>query len=243
MGAVLEMSAAARRLKAGAWGALLTLLGACAGGDGADGGAVGPGGAGRPGPLQPVLSGVEAFYVGDAPRLAPPDPGLFTPEAVAAQPGAFRLMQVNALGLVEPGRLIQANGPEHTFRLRSGPTAAFDEGILVATRGFGDDLMTMGSRGVLSVLRAGGGEIERAMETLDAQDQVRTERFACTITPAGSEEVDLGLRRATLSRLDETCRSPALVFQNIYWLDAAGTVTASRQYVSTSVAYLRANQL
>ena len=241
MGAILEMSAAAGRART--WGLLLLLLGACAGGDGADGGAVGAGEAGGPGPLQPVLSGVEAFYVGDAPSLAPPDPGLFTPDAVAAQPGAFRLMQVNALGLVEPGRLIQANGSEETYRLRSGPTAAFDEGILVATRGFGDDLMTMDSRGVLPALRAGGGEIERAMETLDAQDQVQTQRFACTIAAAGSEEVDLGLRRATLQRLDETCRSPALVFQNIYWLDAGGTLTASRQYVSPSVAYLRANRL
>jgi hypothetical protein len=191
-----------------------------------------------------VVSRLQSFYVGDEPFAeVRTRPSRYTPEAIAASPASYRLVQVNALGLVEPARVIQDNGGEDTYRLRSGPTATFDDGILVATRGFGDDLHVIGSQGVLAALRAGGGQVTRIAETIDAQDQVVTTRFDCTIASAGTETVDLGLRQESLRRFDENCRSATLIFDNIYWLDGAGTVVASRQYVSPSVAYLRANRL
>jgi hypothetical protein len=101
-------------------------------------------------------------------------PGGFSPEAIAAEPGAYRLIQINALGVQEPGRIIQENGPEVTIALQSGPTAAYDNGVLVATRGFGDDLYAIDSRGVVEALRAGGGAVTRRMERLTSQDQVVT---------------------------------------------------------------------
>jgi hypothetical protein len=170
-------------------------------------------------------------------------PGGFSPEAIAAEPGAYRLIQINALGVQEPGRIIQENGPEVTIALQSGPTAAYDTGVLVATRGFGDDLYAIDSRGVVEALRAGGGAVTRRMERLTSQDQVVTESFACTISAVGSEAVNLGLREATLRRFDESCRGQSVIFDNIYWLDAGGSIVASRQYVSPTVAYLRSNRL
>ncbi len=105
------------------------------------------------------------------------------------------------------------------------------------------DLVTIESRGVVEALRAGGGTVSRRMETLDAQDQVHVASFSCTITAAGTETVNLGLREASLRRLDENCRSETLIFDNIYWLDASGDIVSSRQYVSPTVAYLRSNRL
>jgi hypothetical protein len=192
------------------------------------------------GQVRTIFGGIGSDDAVRAPRSIP---GGFAPEAIAAEPGAYRLVQINALGLQEPARVIQENGDEVTLALQSGPTAAFDGGVLVATRGFGDDLITMESRGVLETLRAGGGTLTRRMETLDAQDQVLTDSFACTIAPAGEETVNLGLREATLRRFDENCRSAAIIFDNIYWVDGSGSIVASRQYVSPTVAYLRSNRL
>lgn len=250
MGTVLAMRGPAMRRGAGALAlmALAALLAACAGGDGSSGGEVGsgPGSDGASavvGAVSPAVGRIATFYAGNAPRVSPGDPALFSPEAVAAAPEGFRLVQVNALGLVEPARILRDNGAEETYALRSGPTAAFDDGILVATRGFGDDLYAMSSQGVLAALRAGGGPVTRVMEALDPQDQVVAQRFDCTVTAAGTEVVDLGLRQEALRRLDENCRGEAVIFDNIFWLDGAGTVVASRQYVSPTVAYLRANRL
>lgn len=187
-----------------------------------------------------LISGVGSNNGVSAPREVP---GGFTAEAIAAEPGAYRIVQINALGLHEPARVLQDNGGEMTIGLQSGPTAAFDNGVLVATRGFGDDLITLESAGVVQALRSGGGTVVRRLESLDAQNQILTDRLACTISAAGSEEVDLGLRQVTLRRFEENCRSAALVFDNIYWLDGSGGIVASRQYVSPTVAYLRSSRL
>lgn len=191
-----------------------------------------------------VLSGIGSGDGEDedappAPRAAPD----FSPAAITSEPDAFRLIQINALGLQEPSRIIRRNGEEITVQLQSGPTAAFDGGVLVATRGFGDDLFTLSSRGVPEALRAGGGQVVRHMETLDSRDQIRTTRFECAFASPGSEVVDLGLRQVSLRRVDEHCRSEALIFDNIYWLDGSGRILSSRQFVSPTVAYLRSNVL
>lgn len=190
--------------------------------------------------IQSIFSGVGSDNSIGIPRSIP---GSFTPEAIAAEPGAYRLVQINALGLQEPARVIQENGGETTLALQSGPTAAFDQGILVGTRGFGDDLYTMESAGLINALRSGGGSLTRRMEFLDAQDQIHLQTFACAIRDAGPETVNLGIREVSLRRLDEECRSEAIIFDNIYWLDRSGDVVSSRQYVSPTVAYLRSNRL
>jgi hypothetical protein len=239
MGALLEMTRIGLALLAA-----LALAG-CGGGTGDGAGATGPGSAEARvlavvGQVGRVAGGIGSDRDVSATRSIP---GGFAPEAIAAEPEAYRLVQVNALALQEPARIIQRNGNEVTLALQSGPTAAFDGGILVATRGFGDDLMTLESRGVLEALRAGGGSVTRRMERLDDQDQLLTESFACIIAPAGTEEVSLGLRTVSLRRFNENCRGETLIFDNIYWLDGGGSLLASRQFVSPSVAYLRANVL
>lgn len=240
MGAVLAM----KRISLGLAAALslagcANLAGISTGPSGADRGAEGRI-LSAVGQVGAVLGGIGSSNSVRASRTVP---GGFTPQAIAAEPGAYRLVQVNALGLAEPARVIQENGDEITLALQSGPTAAFDDGILVATRGFGDDLFTLDSQGVIEALRAGGGTVARRMEMLDAQDQIRTSTFACTIAAAGSESVNLGLRELSLRRFNENCRSEALIIDNIYWLDGAGDIVASRQFVSPTVAYLRTNAL
>ena len=240
MGAVLEM----KRISLGL--AVALSLAGCANLAGLSSGPAGAGG-GTEGRVLSIVGQVGRVVGGigsdNSVSGARSVPGGFTPQAIAAEPGAYRLVQINALGLAEPARVIQENGGEITLALQSGPTAAFDDGILVATRGFGDDLFTIDSRGVIEALRAGGGTLTRRFETLDTQDQIRTSTFACAISAAGSESVNLGLRELSLRRFDENCRSEALVFDNIYWLDSSGEVVASRQFVSPTVAYLRTNAL
>ena len=73
--------------------------------------------------------------------------------------------------------------------------------------------------------------------------RIVTDAFACTVASAGPETVDLGLRQVALQRRDETCRGERIGFDTVSWLDDAGRVVASLQFVSVSVAYLRASEL
>lgn len=167
----------------------------------------------------------------------------FSPQTIAANTSQFQIFTINAIAVQAPARLIQDNGPGQTWASQSGFTASYRDGLLVATRGLGDDLMASDTGQVRAVLAAGGGSAQRAVDVLDDFDHIETIRFACEIIAQGREVVDLGLRQPELAKYEETCSSPKLVFTNIYWLDDAGEILQSRQFVSQTVAYLRSNRL
>lgn len=184
----------------------------------------------------------EALFQGDDAAVPMETPG-FTAQLIAERPQDYMIVDVPTLGLNQPARIIAANGPETTWQAQGGATFAFDDGILVATRGLIDDLLVADSAATRAALRAGGGTVQRVIESLDSQDQLSSMTFDCTITRDGPETVNLGLREVTLLKFTEACANPRLVFENAYWLDAAGDILSSRQFVSVTVAYLRSNRL
>lgn len=167
----------------------------------------------------------------------------FTAELIATNPQDFMIVDVPNIGLNQPARRIARNGAEETWAAQGGATFAFDDGVLVATRGLIDDLLVISSAGVREALRAGGGTYARSMERLDSLDRLSAEALTCTLTADGPENVNLGLREVTLRKFTETCQSSGLAFENAYWLDGAGEIIASRQIVSPGVGYLRGNRL
>lgn len=242
MGTVLEMTARLAPLASAL--ALAGLLAACAAPGSTPEGEAGTDPTARllgaVGTAQRVFRGLGSETSIALPRAVP---GGFTPEAIAAEPSEYRLVQVTALGLNEVARVVQRNGSDLTLALQSGQTASFRGGVLAATHGFPEDLVALDAPGLTAILRAGGGSLTRHRETLDAQDQTRVDAFACTVVAAGAETVDLGLRQVQARRLDERCTGERVIFDNVYWLDGTGDIVASRQFVSPSVAYLRANPL
>lgn len=167
----------------------------------------------------------------------------YTLAELGANPDAYLFFTINALDLVEPARRVAASGGNETFEAESGFTAAFQDGMLVATHGLAFDLISSEGAETRAALRRGGGEVNRAIEVMDSLDQLQRIDFRCTITAQGSEAVDLGTRQVTLRKFTENCTSSALAFENLFWLDAAGDIVSSRQYVSPTVAYLRSNRL
>ena len=168
----------------------------------------------------------------------------FTPEAVTANPQNFQLFTINALGITELARKTADNGPSTTWISQSGFGVSFKDGIVVATRGLvGEDVMAGNAPGLRDALRAGGGTVNRAIETLDSLNQIQTATFVCAISHVGPETINLGVREQQADRFDENCRGSTVIFDNIYWLDDQGNIVASRQYVSPTVAYLRSNRL
>jgi hypothetical protein len=167
----------------------------------------------------------------------------FSPQTIAANTGLFQIFTINAMSVQAPGRLVQDNGAAQTWASQSGFTASYVDGLLVATRGLGDDLMASDTAQARSALAQGGGHAQRSVDFLDDFDRIETVRFECEIAAQGREVVDLGLRQPELAKYEETCSSPKLVFTNIYWLDGAGEILQSRQFVSQTVAYLRSNRL
>jgi hypothetical protein len=198
--------------------------------------------------LNVVATAADLITAGETGAAAAAEPGPaatgFTPEEVAATPEAYRLVTINALGIAELARRITPTGERETFVAQSGFTATYEDGILIATRGLvGEDIMAANAPGLLDALAAGEGTITRTIEILDSLNRIQASSFTCTLTAQGVETINLGIRSVEAQRVDENCRGAALIFDNIYWLDADESILASRQYVSPTVAYLRSNRL
>ncbi len=100
----------------------------------------------------------------------------------------------------------------------SGSGFTFEDGLLVATRGVGEDLMSSDLTQLRALLRAGrDGTAERFHTTLDGEGQVVLESYVCTVTVRG------GTAR-------EDCAGLTRNFVNNYTIaPGTGTVLSSRQ--------------
>ncbi|WP_415143201.1 YjbF family lipoprotein [Limimaricola cinnabarinus] len=176
-------------------------------------------------------------------QAATPAAGAPAGTAGPVDPETLRRVDLNTLGLTGTAQRLVDNGASATFAGPGGLTYTMRDGMLVSTRGLGHDLMAAETRQSRAALRAGGGQALRVHETLDGLDRIERAEFDCTVTPKGVESVDLGQRRITARRFDESCKGAALIFDNYYWLDDAGEVVSSRQFVSQTVAYLRSSDL
>jgi hypothetical protein len=203
---------------------------------------------GRQGILLPLASraipavGEATGGGGDRFAVAARRPG-FTPQDIAANTGAFMFIGIPTMGPPVPARLIADNNGHQTYDVQVGFTVSFRDGLLVATRSLGEDLMGADVAQVHAALLAGGGTAIRRHDVLDGMDQVVTSTFSCVIAPQGTEETDLGLRQVMARKFSETCEGSGVRFENLYWLDGDGTILSSRQYISRTVAYLRGNRL
>ena len=99
------------------------------------------------------------------------------------------------------------------------------DGIVVGTRGLGNDMMTTDVGAVLAVWSAGGAA-SRVHRSLDGENRLIATEYTCTLTRAGQT-------------VTEDCSGPTGSFTNSYTLDPTGKPRASRQYLGAANGYAR----
>lgn len=148
---------------------------------------------------------------------------------------------------------------ERIWQTADGITLTLRRGVIVATRGLGEDLMSA----------AGGraGATLRTHYTIAGTEQTRATRLDCATASVAAPVTVLGQRHAT-RRITETCTAtvqPRLAsgtgllggvlalappadpapqqIVNTFWVDSGGTLRKSRQWVSNSVGYITIERL
>lgn len=129
------------------------------------------------------------------------------------------------------------NGSKFTWLSVDGLSLTFDNGLLVATRGFGDDLMGADVAAAQRSLDAGGNHL-RTLEFLDGLDQVERLVFECSTVVTGRETISIVERSYATTILEESCVGESVTFKNTYWRDANGTIWQARQWISPLLGYL-----
>lgn len=106
-------------------------------------------------------------------------------------------------------------------------------GLLRATRGLGEDLMSSD----VPALGAGAA-FGREHFYFGGDARSRPYTFACTRSTKGTERIVVLERAYSARHIVESCQSDLAEFTNEYWVDGRGIMRKSRQWVSNGVGYV-----
>lgn len=111
------------------------------------------------------------------------------------------------------------------YASKDGSQVFLRNGVLIATRGFGRDLMSADAPSA-ATLRAGTAH-KRSYYDLDGTDTTIRHVFNCNVERDTAEN----------NGIVEDCTTDIGTIRNQYWFDSAGSVSKSRQWVSQGVGY------
>ena len=163
---------------------------------------------------------------------------VLTRAAADASKGAFLLMTLAnseaTAALVTAG----TNGNRVTWVSADQISVTLEFGLLVATRGFTQDLMATDVSQVIKALVSSGGTAVRTVEFLDGLDQISTELLQCSIASDGVETLIILEKDYNTEKFNEVCTNETFKFTNVYWINDLGRIVQSRQLVSRAIGFV-----
>lgn len=120
------------------------------------------------------------------------------------------------------------NGDVETWSTVDDKTISFRHGIMVATRGFGPDIMQASVPSVAQ-LASGSGSHDRAYYYLDGADQIQRFDYHCVIALTGNETISVVSEQHLTRHVTETCTGKAGNFVNKYWFEGGNFLRQSKQ--------------
>jgi hypothetical protein len=126
-----------------------------------------------------------------------------------------------------------------TWRTADRQTISLQEGLLVATRGLGNDVMSADVSGTRAAL-AGGPRTQyaRFASFLDGDDRTVFRSLLCNMAPPRPDTVESFSLAFPVSLHVETCATTGLVIENRYWTDPDGTMRRSQQWAGPALGML-----
>ena len=165
-----------------------------------------------------------------------------TPQPIGPDRLRVSLPNTGAIAALAP---IAQNSDVTVWQTLDGITLSFRRGVLVATRGLGDDLMSADVEGDINLLRGRGGDgyYPHIRSYLDGENQTVFRSYQCRRTGQAPTSVKVSDQVTSARRIEVLCVSQGDEFANIFWLDGTGRVIKSRQWVSTAVQYMETERI
>ncbi len=149
------------------------------------------------------------------------------------------IIRVPALNLQSYAVWNGQNGSVETWRTAQGISISLNNGVIVSTRGMGDDLMGADVEQSVAILadtaRAWGLRIN---SYIDGENQHYFTSLQCRRSDTRMEQTTIGNRSQRTTRLTELCVNNEKKIENTYWQNSSGSVLKSRQWVSSGVGYI-----
>lgn len=148
------------------------------------------------------------------------------------------IRQKNQANTPVPIIQIETNGAYRTYATGSRQSLTFRQGLVTATRGLGNDLMSSVTSESLALIAARReGTAKRELRYLDGQNDIFVFSFECQIFVTGSGHVRQGTVSAPVTEMTENCVAPTRKFTNTYKVDRSGMILSSQQWISPYQGY------
>lgn len=149
-------------------------------------------------------------------------------------------VEIPTLGTGAVLRRVGQNGTVSSWRAPDGAGLSYDGGLLTATRGLGDDLMSAELAGSRAMLAGDAPErgYARIHGYVNGENRTYFVTYLCRAAGRSSDSVTIGDVTRAATRVDEHCTAPDMEFVNSFWVTGDGTVLRSRQWVSDRVGHL-----
>ncbi|GAA3859983.1 YjbF family lipoprotein [Celeribacter arenosi] len=161
-----------------------------------------------------------------------PDPRLAIDATLKAIPGVpLQFVLFEKTGSYAISSVYGTNGGVVTWVTADKLSMSFDGPVLTATRGFGNDLMSLEDGGASAIIaRRGSGTVQKTYRFLDGLDRTARLPSTCTIKPGARETIANGDIRVSATVVTESCSAGGQKFNNVYWVDASGRMVQSVQW-------------
>jgi hypothetical protein len=151
------------------------------------------------------------------------------------------LVTVESTGAQAVIAKIASNAGVETWSSVDKKTLSLRSGVLVASRGLGDDLIGA-TVPTLSQI-TGGGSYTRRHSWIEEDDLANRHDFSCQGQVVGPTTITVVERSYPVREIRETCNGVEWSFRNVYWVQTSGKLRQSRQYVSDDIGYVMIQHL
>ncbi|HRO14954.1 MAG TPA: YjbF family lipoprotein [Paracoccus sp. (in: a-proteobacteria)] len=156
-----------------------------------------------------------------------PDPARMAAEALSVNKGPLILAGLESLNTTQVLALTGENGGMRTYMTSNEQALILRGGMVVGTRGLGNDLSVAEAGQAAALIRAGrSGSAQRIMRYYTGDGLERPLVFDCTIGPGPKAGV-----------MVEDCQGHGARFQNSY-LVSGGGIGVSRQWIGPGLGYV-----
>jgi hypothetical protein len=132
------------------------------------------------------------------------------------------------------------NGANQTWVSPDKKSVTFNSGAILATRGFGGDLVAADVSALAQHIQARTpASYDRQFRFLGSQYEIRRATLNCVFAIKGAEEIKIVEQTKTLTHLVETCKDPGGgSFDNDFWVSSDGVVWQSRQWLGPTLGQI-----
>jgi hypothetical protein len=165
-----------------------------------------------------------------------------TPEAIAAATEPLLFFELTEGSQQAIMSLAGRNGEVVTWSTADDRSISLLNGVLVATRGFGYDLMVADVSGTLAALNGSNREYEKFLSFLDGENRQLFQSFFCEMAGPEREVIDSFGRTVDVLKWTETCLGSQSELTSIFWV-SQGLIYRTDQAVSQQFGTLITERL